>query len=254
MKFSVASFGGGVNSTAMLVGLQERDESVDLILFSDTGGESPETYAWVEHFSKWLAGKGFPGITWVKSPNETLEAMCLRLGVLPPIAFGFKTCSLRFKIEPQHKFLNNYQPAKDALSAGDKITKLIGFDAGEPHRVRESEDPKYINRYPLVEWQWTRDECIAALERNGLCVPPKSSCFFCPHFKPAEVIRLKTEHPDLYERALEIERRAMPRLTSVKGLGRTAFSWAEIGANDDAQMKLISIVVPQQPCECYDGE
>ena len=49
----VASFGGGVNSTAMLVGLWERGEKVDLILFADTGGEKPHTYAHVMEMSEW---------------------------------------------------------------------------------------------------------------------------------------------------------------------------------------------------------
>lgn len=35
----VASFGGGTNSTAMLIGMWERGENVDLILFADTGGD-----------------------------------------------------------------------------------------------------------------------------------------------------------------------------------------------------------------------
>ena len=50
---TVASYGGGVNSTAMLIGLAERKEVVDLILFSDTGGEKPETYHYVAKMSEW---------------------------------------------------------------------------------------------------------------------------------------------------------------------------------------------------------
>ena len=49
----VASFGGGVNSTAMLIGMWERGESVDLILFANTGGEKPETYTYVAKLSEW---------------------------------------------------------------------------------------------------------------------------------------------------------------------------------------------------------
>jgi len=40
----VVSFGGGTNSTAMLVGMWERGERPDAILFADTGGEKPHTY------------------------------------------------------------------------------------------------------------------------------------------------------------------------------------------------------------------
>jgi len=40
---SVLSFGGGVNSTALLVGLCGRSQAPSLVLFADTGSELPET-------------------------------------------------------------------------------------------------------------------------------------------------------------------------------------------------------------------
>lgn len=39
------AYGGGVNSTAMLCGLRERNITPAVILFADTGGETPETYS-----------------------------------------------------------------------------------------------------------------------------------------------------------------------------------------------------------------
>ena len=47
-NISVVSFGGGVNSSAMLIGMHERGITPDAILFSDTGGEKPETYQHIE--------------------------------------------------------------------------------------------------------------------------------------------------------------------------------------------------------------
>jgi hypothetical protein len=251
---TVASYGGGVNSTAMLIGLQERGEIPDLVLFSDTGGETPETYAYVRRFAYWLGRNGMPAIREVAAPNTTLEAMCLRLNVLPPITFGFKTCSQRFKKEPQEKFINNWEPAQRAWASGERVVKLIGYDAGEPHRVVDYSDDKYTLRYPLIEWGWTREQCVEAIIRAGLCVPPKSACFFCPNRKPSEVLALKREHPELLERALEIERRAAPNLKAVKGLGRDRYSWRELSEADDAQAKMFADYEREQPCECYDGE
>jgi hypothetical protein len=250
----VASYGGGVNSTAMLIGMVERGERVDLILFSDTGGEKPETYSYVSKFARWLVKNGMPPIRDVAAPNTTLEGFCLRRKVLPPIAFGFKTCSQRFKSEPQNKFLNHWQPAIEAWKSGGKVVKLIGYDAGEPHRVKDYTDDKFTLRYPLVEWGWDREECLEAIARAGICHPPKSSCFYCPNMKPHEVLELKREHPDLFERALEIERRAMPGLISIKGLGRGNFSWDELSRADDSQIKMFGTYAREMPCECYDGE
>ena len=39
----MVSYGGGANSTALLIGLHQHRIPVDLILFADTGAEHPHT-------------------------------------------------------------------------------------------------------------------------------------------------------------------------------------------------------------------
>ena len=41
---NIVGYGGGTDSTAMLVGLWQHHVPVDLILFADPGGEQPHTY------------------------------------------------------------------------------------------------------------------------------------------------------------------------------------------------------------------
>jgi hypothetical protein len=118
--------------------------------------------------------------------------------------------------------------------------KAVGLDAGEGHRLtwarpgpgeggRPSRE-QWLDRnyfvywYPLLEWGYDRERCERIIAQAGLPVPMKSSCFFCPASKKAEVAWLQQNHPGLLERALEIERNARAKLTSVKGLGRS-FSW-----------------------------
>jgi len=261
---TVASYGGGVNSTAMLIGMQERGERVDLILFADTGGEVPETYSYVQRFSKWLVANGMPEITpvWKTTTRAgrvfgagerlTLEQYCLGMGTLPSIAYGMKSCSLKFKREPQDKYIKTWAPAIEALGRGEKLTRLIGFDAGEPWRAVESPDEKFTNRYPLIEWGWDREECVEAIIRAGLCVPPKSSCFFCPNMKEIEILQLRDKHPELLERALTMEKNA-PTHGSIRGLGRD-LAWSQIIQYDADQMAFLPPREREMPCECYDGE
>ena len=220
----VVSFGGGTNSTAMLIGMVERHERCDLILFADTGGEKPETYKHVAGFSRWLKFVGMPEIITVKRTNRagevrTLEQDCLDGKMLPSIAYGFKACSMKYKRDPQDKFCNNSQPAKDEWKAGRKVVKLIGYDMDEPHRAKIPEDEKYLYRYPLIEWNWGRDECIDAIKRAGLKLPGKSACYYCPSSKRGEILALKRDYPDLAARAVAMEKNAV--LTSAKGLGRS---------------------------------
>ena len=85
--FSVLAYGGGLNSSALIVGLHQREIPVDLILFADTGGEQPETYAYLPIMNQWLIDHGMPQITVVEYTDKngdrlTLEQECLRPGTL----------------------------------------------------------------------------------------------------------------------------------------------------------------------------
>ena len=248
---TIVSYGAGTNSTAMLVGLHERGERPDFILFADTGGERPETYRHRDTVSNWCESVGFPRIVMVRKEGnmETLEENCLRVNMLPSIAYGFKSCSGKYKIQPQEKWANNNAQCKDVWKAGGKVLKLIGYDADEHHRAKIPEDKKYTYRYPLVEWDWGREECVEAIDRAGLPQPGKSACFFCPSSKPHEILELKRIHPDLIQRALAME--AGAKLTSVNGLGRS-YSWADLVRYSDAQMDMFKGAV-EIPCGCFDG-
>ena len=187
--------------------------------------------------NQWLCEHGLPSITVVENVDRkgdrlTLEEECLRSGTLPSIAYGYKRCSQKHKIGPQEKFCNHHPQCRAVWQAGERVTRFIGYDAGEWKRYERSKkynetDKKYINRYPLIEdWHWTRDDCVQAIQEAGLPLPGKSSCFFCPSMKRNEVEALKRQHPDLYRRALAIEENAMPHLKAVKGLGRN-YAWKE---------------------------
>jgi len=101
----IVSWGGGVNSTAMLIGMHERGIIPDHILFADTGGEKPETYAYLKRFSNWLQAHGMPDVVTVAidCKHVTLEQECLTQKVLPSLAYGWKKCSHKYKIEPLDK-------------------------------------------------------------------------------------------------------------------------------------------------------
>ena len=230
----VVSYGGGTNSCAMLVGLHERGERPDHILFADTGGEKPHTYDHLLTMQEWCAKVGFPQIQTVC--EGSLEQDVLTRNTLPSIAFGFKTCSQRYKRRPIERFLK-----------GREFTMLIGFDADEPNRAK----PFPGNRYPLIEWGWGRDECVAAIARAGLPQPGKSACFFCPSSKKREILELRRVYPELAARAVAMENNA--ELTHVKGLGRS-FAWRDLLAFDAAQLKMLPEPTIEIACDCYDGE
>jgi hypothetical protein len=227
----IVSFGGGTNSAAMLINMVYLNIIPEAILFSDTGGEHPYTYEFINTFDSWLKQKNFPSITVLKYSNKdgqilTLEQDCLNNNTIPPIAFGWKTCSQKFKILPQEKYIKNkYQ--------NEIIELFIGFDCDEQRRMRENPNKNFINKYPLIEWNWNRQKCIEVIQAEGLSKAGKSSCFFCPNMKRNEILSLPK---DLQDRCIAMEKNAT-KLAELKGLGRNK-SWTEIIEADRNQLKI----------------
>lgn len=180
-------------------------------------------------------------------------AKLTRVEALRP--YGYKKCSLKHKVAPQEKFCRHYQPCIDAWEKGEKVVKFIGYDAGEERRLlnalpHDLQDKKYQKEYPLMEWGWSRKDCIQAIRDAGLPLPGKSSCFFCPSMKRWEIRTLYHRYPDLLRRALAIEDAAMPNLTSVRGLGRN-WAWRDFICADENQLAIPGAFSDEDlPCSC----
>ncbi len=267
----VVSYGVGLDSTAMLVEMERRGIRPDLILFSDTGGEKPETYAYLDVIAPWLERVGFPPVTVVRyapvrAPYSTLEGKCVANETLPSLAFGGHSCALVFKRDVMVKFLKAHAPAVEAIARGERITKAIGYDDGKADNRRSAKALRGTDRirgaiteratkgkaplsdqweaancdfwYPLQDWGLARCALAAIICSAGLPVPEKSACFFCPASKPSEVVELKRDHPELYERAVAIERGARDGkhgLTTKAGLGMGGWSWEWLADVDDPE-------------------
>jgi hypothetical protein len=266
----VVSFGGGVNSTAMLIGMVLQGQRPDAIVFADTGGEKPETYDFVMQFRDWLSKQELTLTVVAYSPSlesplgvdfscsskhGSLEDECHNNGTLPSKAFGFGGCSQKWKRYPMDKFVEQWQPAKDAWEAGGKVQRCIGIHAGETRRGKIPDCKRYTYRFPLREWAWEQIQCESAIKSQGLQVPVKSACFYCPSMRKVEVLQLAYTHPELFDRAVEMERNAKEceGLQTVKGLGRN-WSWEKLREADQAQLRLPIFEDNQTPiCDtCID--
>ncbi|KEQ53758.1 hypothetical protein BV95_01974 [Sphingobium chlorophenolicum] len=226
----VLAYGIGVDSTALLVELEARGEAPDLVLSADPGAEKPETYEYQKVMAAWMEARGIPYevVRYVPRrfkhwpPYYSILSNVLTNATLPSISMGRHSCSLKWKVAPQDAFLKRWAPAQAAWARGQKVIRLIGYDASPADSRRYAhaatiDDPLFDCRCPLRDWGWTRDRCIARIVAAGLPVPPKSSCFFCGAIRPDEVRAL----PSWCLRLIVlIEARAAPRLRTVEGLWR----------------------------------
>lgn len=258
----VAAWGAGVNSTAMIIELVRRCEAPDMVLLAAMP-EQPHTTALIPVFRAWMDAHGVANEivdyqvkrfkNWPPY-NDLLEA-CLTNGTLPSIAFGLHSCSARHKISPQDKWVKHWPPARRAWAAGQKVTRLIGYDCSTRDNQRYAHREGHVSelydyRYPLREWGWTREDCERCIADAGLPPFGKSSCFFCTGMQPDEVRALPAEQLRLI---VLLEARAAPRLRSVEGLWRrstrtrpgsmTAFIRSE-GLLDPHEIDAIVTAVP----------
>jgi hypothetical protein len=201
----ILSFGGGVNSVAILVLLaQGKIAPVDVVLFADTGCEMPETYTYIEKIVKPFCKTNNIKFATTKNQEETLLEHCQRLNLIP--SRQQRWCTDKWKKRVIRKYLlTNYPDAT-------KIVQLIGYAHGEERRADncKAENPQY----PLIELKITRRKCKNIIRSAGLPVPVKSGCFLCPQKQVKEWIRLYREHPNLYSvcEQLELSSRCNPTL------------------------------------------
>lgn len=239
----VVSYGMGVDSTAMLIGLHAEGLRPDAIVFGDTGAEKRETYDFLEHMNGWLREHDFPEVTVVRYEPSAKRAIDPRTGrmyddfegkllatkQLPSLSYKGHSCSITWKQDAIHRWAKGWKPRtknstatpmlgwKPALDAWAKdlnVIKAIGYDCGVADMKRGSfaqkHEPKlYDYAYPLRWWGWTREDCQRVIAEAGLPVPPKSSCYFCPAMKAWEIRDLAETDPDLLLRAIALEDRAM---------------------------------------------
>ena len=176
----VVAYGMGVDSTAMLIGLRDRKVRIDLILFADTGSEKPETMAYLPVIQDWLAAQAMPPVTVIKrsSPragDTSLHGECLRKSVLPSLAYGGHSCSLKWKVDPQWRYTQRFfgwDRRRQSWPHGSYVTKLIGYDAGPRDSRRQANaagkwPPGHRYRYPLGKWGWTRELCAEVIAAEG---------------------------------------------------------------------------------------
>lgn len=232
--FLIVCCGMGRDSLAVLILLKKLKIRPDLIIFADVGNEKPKTYGYLPVLRNWLQTAGFPDLTIVRAErtrDESLESMCLRLGVFPSLAYRTShRCSVQWKIEAINKYLKFCEPVINARRQGRLLVRAIGFEAGEIYRARRvdvnsvltvedkksgkfrttafapSLDEGYISFFPLIEKQIDFDGVLSLILEEGLSVPVKSACFFCPASKPDEIATLSKEEPHLFFRALVMER------------------------------------------------
>lgn len=232
--FYMVSLGGGVNSTAMLIKLIKAKLPIDMIIFADVGAnaESLKTYEFLErHLAPYLARHGLKidGAGWTRF--KSIVDHMANEEMLPII--NKRWCTANYKVKPIRRKVRPLMKAQGKK----KLVQYLGIAVDEAQRMKPVLDVKYIqNAYPLVDWRIDRKECVRIIEAEGLPVPVKSSCVFCPFRATSEFVKIYNEDRPLFDwiREAELMDRTGRTLLMHKGkpfsmddVARLAEKWAD---------------------------
>ncbi|WP_411150557.1 phosphoadenosine phosphosulfate reductase [Streptomyces sp. A30] len=212
----VISYGGGVQSTALLVLAARKEIDFRTFLFANVGDDSehPATLAYVREIAIPYAARAGIEVHELKRRRRdgTTETLMQRLNrpdtrsIPIPVrmangAPGRRNCTADFKIKVVGRWLREHGATADHPAAVG-----IGISLDEIHRAnrRRSESHELIE-YPLLDLGLRRDDCERIIAEAGLPVPPKSSCFFCP-FRTVGAWRHQRRHePELFALSVRLE-------------------------------------------------
>jgi len=203
---TVISYGGGVQSTALVVLSMSEGWDVDEVVHVDLmDAESPATREYVSRFREWLQREYGRDIT-VIGRNMYRDMLDNPAFTLVPWHGRRKKfmlsrqCTRQYKVAPVQRYLYDWYP-------DERIGLMLGISVDEYHRVRDSSAARIEHVYPLVDRRLTRWQCRDIIERAGLAVPWKSSCWFCPFRSVVSQWALVQRYPDLAGMAQALEDR-----------------------------------------------
>jgi len=223
--YHVLSLGAGVQSTvlALMAKHGEITPMPDFAVFADTGAEPQEVYDWLD----WLdmeADLPFPIIRVFKG-DLTKDSFVIKekkktgkkyvnnliplFGKLPngevAAALGRK-CTFDYKITPIIKKIREVCQ----IERGQKhvtVTQWIGISKDEMQRMKYSSHKWMENRYPLIEQEMHRHQCIKWMRDKGYPEPPRSACYYCPFHNDEEWRRLRNKDPKHFQMAVEFDKK-----------------------------------------------
>lgn len=215
----VISYGGGVQSTALVVlATQGKIGHVDAALFSNVGDDSehPATISYVRDVAiPWAAERGLtvhelhrvrrdgtPETLYGRLMKEGSRSLPIPVRMADTGAPGTRSCTADFKIRVIAKWLREH-----GATEADPATTLIGISTDEIERMHNRREERAERvEYPLIDLRLDRSACAQIIRDAGLPVPPKSACYFCPFHRPSTWAEQRRDEPELFWKAVALER------------------------------------------------
>ena len=192
----------------------------DLAIFADTGWEPNSVYENIEWLQEELcfplikvategslrddiaAGVNTSGMPWLTIPAYMNHPDG------SPAGMNWRQCTTNYKIVPilkEVKKLLGISP-RSPVPQSTQIEMWLGITTDEAERMRISPDVWIHNRYPLIDLDMSRQDCIAWFAKTypGRHLP-RSACIGCPYHSRKTWADMYENDPDSFKDAEEID-------------------------------------------------
>ena len=203
-KENIVSFSGGKDSSAMLLRMIELGMQVDKVIFADTTLEFPEMYEWIKDIEKLLPCK----VTIVKAKHTWDNWFYGKFtkGKYKGRIRGFPFMVSKCWWSRDSKII----PLEREQGKGNIIYIGIAKDEEKRAEVKQYKGGKNKYRFPLIEWDWSEQDCLDYLEKRGLKHPlskfKRTGCWLCPKQNLKSLKILMMDYPDLWEKLKKYEK------------------------------------------------
>ena len=194
----ICGISGGKDSSALAVYLRDNVRDLEYF-FCDTGAELPETYEYLTRLEVML-GKPIARLNARRGFDHWFEVF---RGTLP--SPQMRWCTKNMKIKPIEAWVGEA-----------RTVSYVAIRVDEPKRKGYmSTKPNIQTRYPFVENGIDRERVMRILSDAGIGLPhyyrwrTRSGCYFCFYQRKAEWVGLADQHPELFDRAVDIERKVL---------------------------------------------
>lgn len=207
----VLSLGWGVQSwtLAAMVALGEL-EPIDFAVHADTTWERKQTYEFAARWTPWLERQGVKVVT--AKADSTAPVLSNLNGTKSAVIPAYtgngvltRICTRNWKVDVIRRFISNELNRRSVKKRPGVVEMWLGISEDEWHRAKDSPVKYVTHRHPLLEMNMRRSDCIRWLDKNGLEVPGKSSCVFCPYLNRSAWQEMKRMEPDDWKTAVEID-------------------------------------------------
>lgn len=196
----ICGISGGKDSSALAVYLRQTRPELDVeYFFCDTGAELPETYEYLTRLEAVL-GRPINRLNPERGFDHWFEVF---RGTLP--SPQMRWCTKNMKIKPLEQWVGE-----------DEAISYIAIRADEGNRKGYVSTKENIKpAFPFIEDGITHQDVMEILEDAGIGLPDyyewrtRSGCYFCFYQRKAEWVKLADRHPDLFERAVQIEKKVL---------------------------------------------